>query len=422
MTIEKKKLPAILGGLPSVTLSHDVSNKWPLLTDDDENGVLQIMRDGNISTHPIIRELEKVYAELTGQSYSLAHNNGTSALLAAFHSIGLKPGDEVLVPSATFWASILPMLWVGAVPVFCESESERMGIDPIDLEKKITPRTRAIVVVHLWGLPSKMTEIFDIAKKYDLKIIEDASHTHGAYWRDRPCGSLGDISIFSLQGDKLAPAGEGGILLCNKYEYYEKAVCLGDITRIIELQTPARRFAATSYGIKTRIAPISAAIGCNQLKNLNDHNKQRGQNIKYLSNKLEKLGFHTFLPPDHIKRVYFEYLIRYDETKYPLPIGLLAEALSKEGCQVAAPRYPLVHQQPFFTEGIFKDILRLPPECQLPEYETCSLPFTETANNSLLKLPSFPGPDNGILEQYAHAFEKVMKYSYEIVDRINESN
>jgi len=90
------------------------------------------------------------------------------------------------------------MFWVWAVPVFCESEKERMGIDPIDMEKKITPRTRAIVVVHLWGHPSKMTEIFEIAKRYHLKIIEDASHAHGAYWRDRPCGSLGDVSVFSL--------------------------------------------------------------------------------------------------------------------------------------------------------------------------------------------------------------------------------
>lgn len=422
MNSDKTNLPAILGGVPAVTLSHESSNKWPDLTHDDEKAVLQIMRDGNISTHPVIRELENAYAEFTGQPYSLAHNNGTSALLAAFHSIGLQPGDEVLVPSATFWASVLPMLWVGAVPVFCESENERMGIDPIDLEKKITPKTRAIVVVHLWGLPSKMTEIFDIAKRYDLKIIEDASHTHGAYWRDRPCGSLGDISVFSLQGDKLAPAGEGGIFICSNYEYYEKAVCLGDITKIIELQTPSRRFAATSFGIKTRIAPLSAAIGLNQLKNLKDHNQMRGQNIKYLSNKLEKLGFHTFLPPDHIKRVYFEYLIRYDETKYPLPIELLAKALIKEGCQVAAPRYPLVHQQPFFTEGIFKDMLRLPSEHHLPSYENCSLPFTESANDSLLKLPSFPGPDNGILEQYAHAFEKVMSYSSEIAERINENN
>jgi perosamine synthetase len=142
MSHDKKNLPAILGGTPAVSINHEFSNKWPDITHDDEKAVLQVMRDGNISTHEIVRELENAYAEFTGQSYALAHNNGTFALLAAFHSIGLQPGDEVLVPSATFWASVLPMLWVGAVPVFCESEKERMGIDPIDLEKKITSETR----------------------------------------------------------------------------------------------------------------------------------------------------------------------------------------------------------------------------------------------------------------------------------------
>jgi dTDP-4-amino-4,6-dideoxygalactose transaminase len=419
MNTDTVKIPAILGGAPAVTLDHETSNKWPNLSHRDEEAVLQIMRDGNISTHPVIRELEKEYADFTGLTYALAHNNGTSALLAAFYSIGLQPGDEVLVPSATFWASVLPMTWIGAVPVFCESEKERMGIDPVDMERKITDRTKAIVIVHLWGLPSKMTEIFALAEKYNLRIVEDASHAHGATWRGRPCGALGDVSVFSMQGDKLAPAGEGGVFLCNDYEYYEKAICLGDITRIIELQTPARRFAATSFGIKTRIAPISAAIGLNQLRQLKEHNTIRNKNLMYLSKKLEALGFHTFLPPDHIERVYFEYLIQYDEEKTGLPGDILLQALLKEGCQVALPRYPLLHQQPFFSEGVYAQFLRLPSGEKLPSYTDCSLPFTEAANNSLLKLPSFPNRDNGILDQYAYAFEKVIGQAPEIVGGCN---
>lgn len=415
-------IPAILGGPKSVTLEHGDINKWPLLTDKDEEAVLGVMRDGNISTHPIIRELENDYAKFTNRPYALAHNNGTSALLAAFYSIGLKPGDEVLVPSATFWASVLPMLWVGAIPVFCESEKERLGIDPIDMEKKITDKTRAIVVVHLWGMPCKMTEITALAKKHDLKIIEDASHAHGATWRDKKCGSLGDISVFSLQGDKLAPSGEGGMLLCSDYEYFEKAVSMGDITRIIELETPARRFAATSFGIKTRMSPLSAAIGKNQLKSLEEHNKVRNKNLTYLSEGLVELGFNTFMPPKHIKRVYFEYLIEFNENNYelspplppPLPIDKLIKALEKEGCLVQRPRYPLLHQQPFFTEGAFKDVLRLPEGTRLPDYNECSLPITEASNNRLLKLPSFPGKDNGIIDQYIRAFDKVIKHSKEI--------
>ena len=273
--------------------------------------------------------------------------------------LDIKPGDEVLVPSATFWASVLPLVWLGAVPVFCESEGERLGLDPADMERRITPRTRAIVVVHLWGIPSKMSEIGALARKYGLKIVEDASHAQGATWRGQPCGTLG---VFSLQGGKLAPAGEGGMLLCRDYDYWERAVCFGDITRIIELDTPARRFAATSFGVKTRIALLSAAIARTQLRRLDANNARRKRNLEYLSLGLEALGMHTFLPPAHVERVYFEYLVR-------------------------------------------------------PDYAALSLPVTEQANSALLKLPSFPQASTELLDQYLLAFAKVIRHASQIAAR-----
>jgi len=417
----KHKQSAILGGPSAVTADHEPANRWPILNEEDEQAVLQVMRDGNISTHPVIRELEQDYAEFTGRKYALAHNNGTAGLLAAFYALGLQPGDEVLVPSATFWASVVPMLWLGAVPVFCESETGRMGIDPEDVRKKITNRTKAIMVVHLWGLPCKMTELFQIAKEHNLKIIEDASHAHGATWRGRSCGTLGDISVFSLQGDKLSPGGEGGIFLCDEYEYFEKAACLGDITRIIELETPAQRFAATSFGIKTRIAPVSAAIARGQLRRLRKNNLRRNGNLRYLSHALEKLGFHTFQEPDHIERVYFEFMIRYNPEKIILPRDVLIEALQREGCQVTVPRYPLLHQQPLFTEGAWKEIARLEDGMNLREYNPNALPNTQSANEALIKLPTFPNANREILDQYIHAFEKVIADAEDILKRHSSS-
>ena len=408
-------LPAILGGIPAVNLDQEVANSWPNFTAEDEQAVLQVIRDGNVSTHPVIRALESDYMEFTGMPYALAHCNGTAALLAAFFALDLNPGDEILVPSATFWASVSPMLWNGLVPVFCDSEPERMGLDPEDLERKVTDRTRAIVVVHLWGLPSKMTEIKKVAEKYQLKIVEDASHAHGASWRDEPCGSLGDISIFSLQGDKLAPAGEGGVLLCRDRDYYERAVCLGDITRIIELDSPMQRFAATSFGIKTRIAPMSAALGREQLRRLPGYNNKRNGNLVYLSEHLEDLGFDTFLPPDHIERVYFEYLIRYRAEHIPLPLPLLVRSLQAEGCLIAAPRYPLVHQQPFFTEGHAMSIARLPAEITPAQYSPDDLTETQNGNETLIKLPSFPNADRALLDQYIAAFRRVIEHASEIL-------
>jgi len=416
MKNKSEDLPAILGGAPAVTADQTEANRWPVLARDDEEAVLRILRDGNISTHPVIRELEQDYRELTGRKHALAHCNGTAALLAAFFALDLQPGDEILVPSATFWASVLPMLWVGAVPVFCESEPERLGLDPADMERKITPRTRAIVVVHLWGLPCKMTAIGDIARRHGLRIIEDASHAHGASWRGRACGALGDISVFSLQGDKLAPGGEGGVLLTDDDALHERATCLGDITRIIELETAARRFAATSFGIKTRIAPVSAAIARVQLKHLPERNARRNANLAWLSEKLEALGFHTFLAPPHIERTYFEYLIRYDAARIPLPLDILLEALHAEGCEAALPRYPLIHQQPFFTEGHYRRILRS-ARADLPDYAQLRLPVTESANETMLKLPAFPNAGRELLDQYAHAFDKVVRHAEAILER-----
>ena len=408
MRDSENTIPAILGGKPAVTLDQVAANRWPILTESDEQAVVQILRDGDISTHPVIRELEKDYQAFSGMPYALAHCNGTSALMAAFWAINLQPGDEVLVPSATFWASVLPLIWLGAVPVFCESEADRLGLDSQDMESRITPRTKAIVVVHLWGMPSKMTEILALAKKYDLKIIEDASHAQGAVWRGQACGTLGDIAVFSLQGGKLAPAGEGGMLLCREYAHWERAVCFGDITRIIELETPARRFAATSFGIKTRIAPVSAAIARNQLARLPDNNRQRNANLQFLSAGLEALGVHTFLPPAHIERVYFEYLIRPDTQAIGMSIKTLIAALNAEGCTTSLPRYPLLHQQPFFTEGAFMQVMRT-QGVTIPDYAAVTLPITEKANGELMKLPSFPQASTALLEQYLLAFTKVIQ-------------
>lgn len=389
---------------PTVTLPHEPTCTWPLLDASDEAAVLRVLRDGNVTTHPVIRELEADYAAYTGRTHALAHSSGTAGLMAAYFALGLEPGDEVLVPTATFWASVLPMLWFGLVPVFCESEPGHLGPCPDDMRRRITPRTKAVCVVHLWGLPARMDEIQALCDEHDLRIVEDASHAHGARWRGVPCGRLGDVSVFSLQGDKLAPAGEGGVLLTDDPALHERAVCLGDITRIIELDTPARRFAATSFGVKTRIAPISAALGRSQLAKLDAHNARRNANHTRLCVALEALGLDTFLAPDHCERVWFEFIVRPRDPE--VDVDALAAKLQAEGCRVAAPRYPLLHEQPFFTEGHWRDVARPPVE---DGAQRAPLRTTALENARLLRLPNFPGEDNGIIDQYAGAFARAVR-------------
>jgi perosamine synthetase len=213
-----------------------------------------------------------------------------------------------------------------------------------------------------------------------------------------------------MQGNKLLPSAEGGMFLTNDEALYERALRFGHYERLLNLQTPTRRFAATGFGFKFRMSPLSAAIARAQFKRLEERNKRRNDNCAYLSKKLETLGFQTFLSRPEAERVYFEFLIRYDEKRTGLPIKALAKALQAEGAQVGAPRYPLLHQQPMFTEGVWAKIARLEgtPGQPLREYKPDALPRTAMGNGSLLKLPSFPSASRELLDQYALAFEKVV--------------
>lgn len=392
---------------PIVTLPQDSMLQWPHFTPADEAAVLRVMRDGNVSTHPVIQELEEDFRKFTGSKHAVAHCNGTTALMAAFHALGLEPGDEVLVPTATFWASVLPMIWCGLVPVFCESEADTLGLGPADAARRITPRTKAMVIVHLWGLPCKVAELRELADRHGLKIIEDASHAHGASVDGVPCGRFGDISVFSLQGDKLVPAGEGGVFLTDHDDFHRRALLLGDITRIIRMPMPDMRFAATSFGIKSRIAPMSAALGRSMLARLPDTNAVRNRNHERLIEAIAPLGFDGFLPPPGTERVWFEFIIRHRDPH--MDISRLVHTLQKLGCRAGVPRYPLLHQQPFFSEEHWKSIGRYPASCPLPDFSTQSFPRTQSINGSLIRLPNFVHPDSApLVDQYAEAFRKAV--------------
>ncbi len=212
-------------------------------------------------------------------------------------------------------------------------------------------------------------------------------------------------------GTKLLPAGEGGLFLTNDAALMERAICLGDIARIRTLPTPARRFAATGFGMKTRISSMAAALARVQLKYLDERNRQRNENLRYLSERLESLGFDTFQGPSHVERVYFQFNIRWKEEAGRLPIELLTAALRAEGCQVCLPVFPLLHEQPFFTEGAFEKIRRGSPDADRPRYSPDDCPGTRALAQRLLMLPTFPFAKQELLDQYVLAFEKTIRQS-----------
>ncbi|MHC4992916.1 MAG: DegT/DnrJ/EryC1/StrS family aminotransferase [Planctomycetota bacterium] len=408
--------PAVLGGQAAVTLPHDQALQWPIITAEDEQAVLEVLRSGDLSIHAVVGELEESYRRWLGVKHALAHCNGTSAIHAALNAFDLQPGDEVIVPSATWWASVLPVLHCGAVPVFAETEPQCLGLDPEDVERRIGERTRAIVVVHLFGMPSRMNELMELARKHDLKVLEDASHAHGARYHDGAIGTIGDAAVFSMQANKLCPSAEGGMLVTDDDELLEKAVRFGHYERLLPMKgSPMRRFAATGFGFKFRMSPLSAALANGQLRHLDERNARRNDNCIYLSQKLETLGIRTFQAPPDVHRVYFEYLVSYDQQTTGVPIEVIARALQAEGALVGAPRYPLVHQQPVFKEGHWARIARLDGHpAARREYRPDDLPRTIAGNASLLKLPSFPQADRALLDQYVTAFEKVLAHASQL--------
>ena len=209
--------------------------------------------------------LEAEYRSFLGTKYALAVNSGTSALISALVACGVGPGDEVILPAYTWVATAAAITMVGAIPVLCEID-ESLTIDPQDLAKRITPRTKAVIVVHMRGISAAMDAIMSIAKKHDLKVIEDAAQANGGTYQGRMLGSIGDVGCFSLQQSKVITTGEGGMVVTNSEDLWQRAVLYHDGAgyqfRFIERKIPA--FPGQNY----RLTELQAALSLGQLQKM----------------------------------------------------------------------------------------------------------------------------------------------------------
>lgn len=196
----------------------------PSITEKEVKYVAQAVRDGWHANHrKYVTEFENKFAKYVGRKYALATSSCTGALHLSFVALGLKKGDEVMVPNITWIATVAPLYWMGIRPIFTDIEPDTWCIDPADIERKITKKTKAIVTVDLYGNIANMRPILNIARRYKLKVIEDAAEAVGAEYYGKKAGSFGDTSCFSFQGSKAMVTGEGGMLLTDKKEIFEKA-------------------------------------------------------------------------------------------------------------------------------------------------------------------------------------------------------
>jgi perosamine synthetase len=297
------------------------------------------------SAGPFIDEFERRFAEVTGTRHVIAANNGTTALHLALTALGVGPGDEVIVPSLTYIASANAVGYCGAVPVFADVDPLTMGLDAKDAAKRITPRTKAIMAVHLYGHPADMTALKALADEHGIPLVEDAAEAHTATWEGRPVGSLGTVATFSFFGNKVLTTGEGGAVSTDDDE-------LAARLRLLRGQgmDPERRYWFPVVGFNYRMTNVAAAIGCAQLEQLPDFLARRRQIADRYDTLLKEVpGLETPQTAPGATRVNWLYTVLLPEHFTAEERDQVMAELSEDGIETRPVFYPM-HQLPPYAQ------------------------------------------------------------------------
>jgi dTDP-4-amino-4,6-dideoxygalactose transaminase len=302
-----------------VNMAHDNRNDsnsgvWPHFDEEQIDDVVNVLRSGRVNqwTGTKVQEFEDAYAALLGRKHAIALANGTLALDVALHAIGLEPGDEVIVTPRSFVASASCVPMAGGIPVFADVDADDQAITAQSIEAVVTPRTRAVIVVHLAGWPADMDPITELAGRHGLIVIEDCAQAHGAEYKGRPVGRLGHIAAFSFCQDKIiTTGGEGGLLAMDDTAIFSRAWSVKDHGKVhqslsTKVHPPGFRWVADSFGSNYRMIEIEAAIGLRQLQRLPGWHAQRSENAKILMDAFRRLpGLRTPEPPAHIRHAWY---------------------------------------------------------------------------------------------------------------------
>jgi len=324
---------------------------------------------------PNIEKFEETLSRYVGTKYALVFNSGTSAMHAVLLACGIGPGDEVIVPSFTFIATANAPIFVGAKPVFADVERKTYGLDPEDVEEKITTRTKAIIPIHYGGCPCLIEELRETARKHNLLLIEDAAESLGAYVDGKKAGSFGNAAILSFCSNKVITTGEGGAVVTSDRETYEKLKLIRSHGRA----ETANYFSSTEYmdyialGYNFRMSDITAALGIAQLKKIDKVIEMRRRNAQMLSARLSRIAeIEVLRPADNFFHVYQMYTIRVNEGKEKR--DALSAYLANQGIMTK------VYFHPVYQTHFYKNILGY----------KCDLPITESLSRQVLTLPMYP--------------------------------
>jgi len=362
----------------------------PDITEDDIQAVVDVVRSGRLSLGPKTEEFEGLIAEYIEVKHAIAVSSGTSALHLIVKSLGIGPGDEVLVPSFTFISSVNAILYEGATPVFVDIEPDTYNLDPQDLEQKITGRTRAIVVVDVFGHPAEWDEILRIAKKHKLKVIDDSCEALGAEYKGIKVGQLGDAAAFAFYANKQMTTGEGGVIVTDNSE-------IARICRSMRNQGRGEMGAWLEHerlGYNYRITEMSAALGISQIGRIDELLAKRERVAQMYTDRLSTIGWAK--PPavrPGVRKTWFVYTIALDEG---LSRDRLMEAMAKEGIP---------------TRGYFSPVHLQSYICKHLGTHEGLLPVTESLARRIIALPFHGNLSEAEVERVVEALSKCRKNS-----------
>ncbi len=323
----------------------------PLIGERELQYVTDCLKTNWISSQgKYIGEFEQKFADYCGCKHGITTTSGTTALHLALMALGISQGDEIIVPAFTMAASVLSIVYTGARPVLVDSELETWNLDISQIRRKINQSTKAIMPVHIYGHPCDMDPIMEIAREQSLSVIEDAAEVHGAEYKGRKAGSLGDIGCFSFYANKIITTGEGGMVVTNNDEIAGKARTLKDLAHSKE-----KRFLHIDIGYNYRMTNIQAAIGLAQFERIDELAEMRRTNAHLYNSLLREVrGIRLPVEKEWARNVYWMYAIVIED-EFGISRDELMKRLGEKGIQTRAFFIPM-HQQPAFQEiGLFKD-------------------------------------------------------------------
>ena len=419
---------AIYGGPQAVQTDPGDTFRWPIITSEDEEAVLEVLRAGRMSDIDVTLEFEREFAVWHGVEHALALNNGTAALHSAMFGCGVGVGDEVICQSLTWWASALPAMNLGATIVFADIDPNTLTLDPEDLERKITDRTKAIIAVHYYGYPTDMDPIMEIADQRGIKVIEDVSHAQGGMYKGRLIGTIGHVAAMSVMSGKALPVGEGGVLITDDREVFERAVAFGHHERTgqdsDQVRSPElRRYAGVAMGgHKYRIHQLSAAVGRVQLSHYSSRMAEIQKAMNYFWDLLEEVpGVRAHRPSRDSGSTmggwYQPHGVYVPEELGGLSVDRFCEAVRAEAALTRPATDPPLHLHPLLNDadvyghGRPTRIAHADRDVRQPRG---SLPATELVAERSYSVPWFKHYRPQVIEEYARAFRKVAEHADEL--------